>query len=159
MADTKENIGVFIQNKTVYIQQIIRNTITSVIRHNTEKLFSNSDTKLAIPILNNLYTDTETMLAEIPNQNQRQLDASLDKLQKIVNNLSMLICGFGTKNITDLLFIIFGSEYKNLTFQDEILQSKFDLIKEHVTPYGYKVIHWNKKNQRQKQGPYIVTTK
>jgi len=151
MADTKENIGVFIKNKTVYIQQIIRNTITSVIRHNTEKLFSNSDTKLAIPILNNLYTDTETMLAEIPNQTQRQLDQSLDKLQKIVNNLSMLICGFGTKKIADLLFIIFGSEYKNLTFQDEILQSKFDLIKEHVTPYGYKVIHWNKKRPTTKR--------
>ena len=144
------DISLFIKNKTIYTQQIIRNTIIAIVRHNTEKLFSNSDTKLAIPILNNLYTDTETILHELPKQTQKKLDASLDKLQKIVNNLSMIICGFGTRNIEDLLFIIFGSEFKELTFQDEILQAKFELIKEHITPYGYKVIHWNKKKKAKK---------
>ena len=137
----------FYQNKTIYTQRIIRNTIIAIVRHNTEKLFSNSDTKLAIPILNNLYSDTESILIELPNQTQKQLDAMLDKLQKVVNNLSMIICGFGTKRIDDLLFIIFGSEFKDLSFQDEILQAKFSLIKEHVMPYGYKVIHWKKKKR------------
>jgi hypothetical protein len=144
------DISLFIKNKTIYTQQIIRNTIIAIVRHNTEKLFSNSDTKLAIPILNNLYTDTESILQELPKQTQKKLDVSLDKLQKIVNNLSMIICGFGTRNIEDLLFIIFGSEFKELSFQDEILQAKFDLIKEHITPYGYKVIHWNKKKRGKK---------
>lgn len=144
------DISLFIKNKTIYTQEIIRNTIIAIVRHNTEKLFSNSDTKLAIPILNNLYTDTESILQELPKQTQKKLDVSLDKLQKIVNNLSMVICGFGTRNIEDLLFIIFGSEFKELSFQDEILQAKFDLIKEHITPYGYKVIHWNKKKRVKK---------
>ena len=147
MDNGNNNMELFIKNKTIYTQRIIRNTIIAIVRHNTEKLFSNSDTKLAIPILNNLYSDTESILIELPNQTQKQLDAMLDKLQKVVNNLSMIICGFGTKRIDDLLFIIFGSEFKDLSFQDEILQAKFSLIKEHVMPYGYKVIHWKKKKR------------
>lgn len=153
------DISLFIKNKTIYTQEIIRNTIIAIVRHNTEKLFSNSDTKLAIPILNNLYTDTESILQELPKQTQKKLDVSLDKLQKIVNNLSMVICGFGTRNIEDLLFIIFGSEFKELSFQDEILQAKFDLIKEHITPYGYKVIHWNKKKGSRNPEMIIVKIK
>jgi len=148
MDDDSENIGTFIKNKTIYIQQIIRKTIIAVVRHNAEKLFSNSDTKLAIPILNNLYTDSETILRDVSAQTDPiALYASLDKLQKIINNLSMIICGFGTQDIEELLFIIFGSEFKELSFQDEIMQAKFELIKQHVRPYGYKVIHWNKKKR------------
>ena len=147
MVGNNNDIELFIKNKTIYIQQIIRDTIIAIVKHNTEKLFSNSDAKLAIPILNNLYSDTENIIQELPNQNQTQLDALLDRLQKIVNNLSMIICGFGTRKIEDLLFIIFGSEFKQLSFQDEILQAKFELIKNHVTPYGYKVLHWNKKKR------------
>jgi len=147
MVGNNNDIELFIKNKTIYIQQIIRDTIIAIVKHNTEKLFSNSDAKLAIPILNNLYSDTENIIQELPNQNQTQLDALLDRLQKIVNNLSMIICGFGTRKIEDLLFIIFGSEFKHLSFQDEILEAKFELIKNHVTPYGYKVIHWNKKKR------------
>ena len=132
MTDDGENIGSFIEDKTTYIQQIIRKTIIAVVRHNTENLFSNSDTKLAIPILNNLYTDSETILRDVTTQTESpQLYASLDRLQ----------------DIEDLLFIIFGSEFKDMSFQDEILQAKYELIKQHVRPYGYKVIHWNKKKR------------
>ena len=147
MVSNNNNIEIFIKNKSIYIQQIIRDTIITIIRHNTEKLFSNSDTKLAIPILNNLYSDTETILKDLSNKTPIQLETLLDNLQKIVNNLSMIICGFGTRKIEDLLFIIFGSEFKNLSFQDEILEAKFELIKNHITPYGYKVVHWTKKKR------------
>ena len=67
MVSNNNNIEIFIKNKSIYIQQIIRDTIITIIRHNTEKLFSNSDTKLAIPILNNLYSDTETILKDLSN--------------------------------------------------------------------------------------------
>ena len=68
MDNGNNNIALFIKNKTLYTQQIIRNTIIAIVRHNTEKLFSNSDTKLAIPILNNLYSETETILTDLPTQ-------------------------------------------------------------------------------------------
>jgi ATP-dependent Lon protease len=54
----------------------------------------------------------------------------------------MIICGFGTKNIEDLLFITFGSEFINLTHKDETMKQKFALIKKYVQPIGYKTIHW-----------------
>jgi len=54
----------------------------------------------------------------------------------------MLISGFGTKQIEDLLFITFGSEYKNLKIDNKLFQAKYDLIIKYIQPTGFKVINW-----------------
>jgi hypothetical protein len=63
-------------------------------------------------------------------------------MQKIIDKLSMLISGFGTKYIEDLLFITFGSEYKNLKIENQLFQSKYELIVKFIQPTGFKVINW-----------------
>ena len=54
----------------------------------------------------------------------------------------MLICGFGTKKIEDLIFISFGSDFVNMKIKDQKMQSKYSLICEYIQPTGYKVINW-----------------
>jgi len=54
----------------------------------------------------------------------------------------MLISGFGTKNIEDLLYIIVEKEYNNIKFDNEYIKSKFELIKKHIHTIGCKVIQW-----------------
>jgi hypothetical protein len=73
---------------------------------------------------------------------KKDSDKIIDSLQKIIDKLSMLICGFGTKNIEDLLFITFGSEFSNLTHKNDDITQKYSLIKKYVHPIGYKIIHW-----------------
>jgi len=88
--------------------------------------------------LNEIYAKSKDIMKSI----NKDSDKTIDSLQKIIDKLSMLICGFGTKKIEDLLFISFGSEFKNIKITDPKIQSKFELICEYVQPTGYKVINW-----------------
>ena len=128
----------FIEEKTKYIQEIIRNTIISIKKNTYYEIFSNNDINLSISVLNEIYAKSKDIMKSI----NKDSDKTIDSLQKIIDKLSMLICGFGTKKIEDLLFISFGSEFKNIKITDPKIQSKFELICEYVQPTGYKVINW-----------------
>jgi len=58
----------------------------------------------------------------------------------------MVICGFGTKYVDDLLFISFGSEFVNIQTSNEYIKHKYELLKTLVRPTGYKLIHWKPGN-------------
>ena len=66
----------------------------------------------------------------------------INSLQKVIDKLAMIVCGFGTTNITDLLFISFGTKFKNTSPANPLLNAKYKLLMKHVSPTGYKIIHW-----------------
>lgn len=134
-----------LHNKNIIIQDIIRNTILSINQNKSEGIFSNNDSLLSISILTDLYNKTNIInnqLSELQNTNP---DEVIESLQKIIDKLSVIICGFGTKYINDLLFISFGTEFKNTIAPTTILQSKYDIIQKYIRPISYKIIPWNKK--------------
>jgi hypothetical protein len=126
-----------------YTQDIIRNTIISIKKNKILEIFSNNDANLSITLLNELYQKTTHIINAI-NKNTINKDGEklIDLLQKAIDKLSMIICGFGTQYLDDLLFIIFGSEFKNIKTDNKIINAKYDLIKKYIQPTGYKVIHW-----------------
>jgi len=136
----------FINEKILYLQEIIRNTIIS-IKSNNNKIFSNNDIILSITILNELYEktievkNTESLKKINQNIKNDQIKA-IEELQKITDKLLMIICGFGTKNIEDLLYISFGFEFNNIKIENKILNAKYELIKKHIHPIGCKIINW-----------------
>jgi len=134
-----DNLNEFINEKTKYVREIIRDTIVSILNNKQYDIFSNNDVSLSLTILNELYEKTTA------NENENRLE----NLQKIIDKLSIIICGFGTKNIDDLLFITFGSEATNHKHKNEIMKEKYDLIKKYVHPIGYKIINW--KNNKTKE--------
>jgi hypothetical protein len=147
------NLNDFIKNKINYVQEIIRNTIIS-IKINKE-IFSNNDIILSISILSELYGNTkeinkkhDLILNEktVINNKKNEQSKMIEELQEIINKLLMIISGFGTKNIEDLLYIIFDKEFNNIKFENELFESKFELIKKHIHPLGCKIIQW--KNQK-----------
>ena len=147
------NFNDFIKNKINYIQDIIRNTILS-IKINKE-IFSNNDITLSISILTELYEKTKEISINqnviidenslLINKKNDQIKA-MEILQEIMNKLLLITCGFGTKNMKDLLYIIFDEEFENLKFENELIKSKFELITKHIHPIGCKIIQW--KNQK-----------
>ena len=137
------NIKHILITKIEFIQEIIRNTILSIKNNKTEELFSNNDSVLSTSILIELYNKTDT-LEQTLNSTTCNTDEIIERLQQIINKLSVLICGFGTTYIEDLLFISFGSDFKNTQTSTHILQCKYNLIKKYIRPLGYKIIHWNK---------------
>ena len=148
MKQNNSNIENFIKNKLNYIQNIITDTIFS-INYNSyldANLFSENDKNLSITILTDLHQKTSDIHEKIKNNNVSNYDDYLNDLQKIIDKLSMIICGFGTKNISDLLFVSFGSEFKNMKYSNNIIDDKFDIIKKFITPFGYKINSWKNKN-------------
>jgi hypothetical protein len=137
------DMSAFIEEKVHYLQEIIRKTVLSIKTNSQINIFSNNDSILSISILTELYEKTieiaeKASLAATPSET----DALIDGLQKIIDKISMIICGFGTKHIDDLLFISFGSEYKNIKIENPTIVAKYDIIKNYFTPIGYKIIHW-----------------
>lgn len=134
-----------LHNKNTIIQEIIMNTILSINRRKVEGIFSNNDSLLSISILTDLYSKSNTINEQLSNVQNNKTDEIIESLQKVIDKLSVIICGFGTNYIGDLLFISFGTEFKNTPIPTNILQSKYNLIQKYVTPIGYKIIQWNKK--------------
>ena len=132
----------FIEEKVIYIQEIIRNTISSIKRNKEHEIFSNNDANLSISVLTELYEKTNEISKQLRGNHNKNCEKLIDALQKIIDKLSMIICGFGTKHLDDLLFIIFGSEFKNMKLENPILNAKYEIIKGYVQPIGYKVVHW-----------------
>ena len=133
----------FITSKITYIREIIQNTILSIKLHRVLEIFSDNDTKLSITVLTELFEQNENILCEM---NRAPLtlttDAIIDSLQRIIDKLAMIICGFGTTNIPDLLFIIFGTKFKNTVPTHHLIHAKYRLLLKHVRPTSYKIIHW-----------------
>ena len=140
--DIKKTIEL-IASKIVYIQEIIRETMSSIKKNKKDKIFSDNESTLSISVLGDLFTKTKTLTEKIILcEKQADVDNNLAECQQVIDKLATIICGFGTKTIDDLLFISFGTEFKNMQIQEPIMQDKYNLIKKYIQPTGYKVLHW-----------------
>ena len=129
----------FILNKMIYIQNIIQNTILSIKNHKKNNIFSENDIILSISILIELNDKLTTLHENTCEQTNINTNSLIEDLQHIIDKLALVICGFGTKYIEDLLYVTFGSEFTNLKFQDDLLNEKYNLIKNYCYPIGYKI--------------------
>lgn len=131
-----------IKDKINYIRDIIRNTIFSIQNYKRIELFSNNDINTCISILIELFEKTQIDYS-IYSENQIN-----EHIHKIIDKLSIIFCNFGTNYIDDLLFIVFGVEYKNIKYENDILESKYELIKKYLHPVSYKIIKWSSKKYK-----------
>lgn len=150
-----DNLITFLKKKIIYLQEIIQKTFYSIQTNHLNGIFSSNDTNVSTSILYKLYKSIDEISVNI-DQDNIDKNAIINDTQRIIDKLSVVICGFGTKSICDLLFIVFGSEWKNKSYSDEILHDKFALIQNHVTPIGYKIIHWKKKSNTVDPNEYCV---
>jgi len=131
-----------IDNKIDYIQNIIRNTILSIKTNKNKEIFSNNDAILSISILTDLY-DYTVNIKKIECVNKNDQIKRLDNLQKVIDKMLMIIRGFGTRNMEDLLSLCFGYECNNINkYDDPIINAKIELIMKYIQPIGCKIIHW-----------------
>jgi ATP-dependent Lon protease len=159
-ADLSENLEInsFITKKIEYFQEIIRKTIFSIQSYKKYELFSNSDVNICINTLNEIYSKTNE-ISDLHNENNNiNNEKIIDMLQLVVDKLSVVICSFGTYNFEDLLFICFGSEFKNKTIENTYLYSKFELIQKYIHPIGYKTVYWKTQTKTNAQ-PLICSNK
>ena len=145
MNQDNHDVLVFVRDKVKYFQEITRNTILSIQQNKINTLFSNSDVNVSIHTLLEIYEKTVIITNTITNNYEmtaQKNEALIESLQEIVDKLSIIICGFGTRNFDDLLFICSGSQYLQQLPENEYLREKFELIRKYVHPIGYKNIAW-----------------
>jgi ATP-dependent Lon protease len=168
-----------IVDKIYTIQEIIKNTIVSMNQYKKYEIFSNSDVVICITTLVELYNKTKIMttnihayhipmsietgdtpghpalhISETSSTSTASLDeinAIIDELQQIIDKISIVICGFGTLHMRDLFFISFGSEFNAKHIENEIWRAKLELLLEHVSPIGYKTVHWKQGKPKPKE--------
>ena len=145
---SSSNLAEFIYTKCLYMQQIIQKTIISIKEKNKANLFSENDVNLSTSILIDLYSKL-IQIQTSTDADSHLLDGLLNNLQQIIDKLSLVICGFGTKELDDLLFVSFGSDFKNMKFEDKILNDKYIILKHLLTPTGYKIMNWKGKQNIQ----------
>jgi hypothetical protein len=157
--DNIQNIICIIRDKITYIQEIIRNTIYSINKNKNDGIFSNNEANLSINVLCDLFEKTKQLVIKLNTcETKPDIETLLTESQTVIDKVSMIICGFGTKYLEDLLFISFGSEFKNMQIQHSGLKSKFELIKKYIQPTGYKVLHW-KSNHATSQTTTLCSNK
>jgi ATP-dependent Lon protease len=157
-------INMLIQDKVLQLQKIIQNTVLSINTYKKYEIFSNSDVILCITTLTELYDKTVEILNKVknipgvkiedmtnPNLSHSEIiteiNGVLDQLQQFTDKLSIIICGFGTLYLEDLLFIGFGSEFMSLKTENKLWESKYELLLKYLRPIGYKTYHWKNKTK------------
>jgi hypothetical protein len=143
--DPTNEIYHFIKTKSIYLNEVIRNTIFSIQYNKKNALFGNSELNNCIFTLTELYKN----IIEINNntKDNANSDSLLDKLQDTMEKLSLILCSFGTYHFTDLLNISYGSHYKDSKITNELLKDKIDIIYKYIHPTGYKLNTWKKNIQ------------
>ena len=102
----KELLNLF-NEECSYIKEVILNSIISVENKTSINLFSNTDLEIAITCL----TGLETRLSKIVSKRIYSIEL-VDELQGIIDDLTTIICGFGTLKLDDLINICNGKTIK-----------------------------------------------
>ena len=144
----KNAISKLIKTKINYYIEIVENTIIYVQKYKVLDILNSSKLNEAIQKLLDVNSSLMVLLDYTKtNKNFKNKDEILDKLQNINNELSFIFRSYGTKNIADVLNVVFGPSYiENSHFDD----SRFSLIKKFIHPVSYKVLDWkpNSKNDK-----------
>ncbi len=152
-------INGLICEKAAHLQQIIQNTVLAMNINHKYEIFSNSELILCIGSLTDLnekcknVIDQVNMLPEISLANFTsqpedttsitEINTHINSLQLVVDKLSTILSGFGTRNLSDLLYISFGSS--ELDYSGSLLKNKYDLLIQYTHPIAYKTIYWKNK--------------
>ena len=135
----KKELTQLFNDEYKYIKNIVINSIISIDNKINLNIFSDTDSEIAITCLNGV----ESKLTNLYSKKTYSTE-NINELQTIIDDLTTIICGFGTLNIDDLFYICNGKRLKQIinNTKSEYLHDKMDIILKHVEPTGYKIINW-----------------
>jgi hypothetical protein len=147
----------FINDKIMYFQDIIQNTIISSQKYKFLDILSANDINICIQNLEILFNQLNQISFKIHSYVNENITPNIDEivnnLQQINNELSSIIKNNGTNNLDDLVKICLGKDFEKKYCPTQDLKDKYDLLSKYLHPIGYKVISWknsDKSNKSQK---------
>tara|TARA_Y100000992_G_scaffold135643_1_gene89700 strand:- start:1816 stop:5169 length:3354 start_codon:yes stop_codon:yes gene_type:complete len=143
------DVNSFIISKIVSFQEIIKKTILAIQKYKNLEILGVNELNICLHSLEKISLELNEINTIInSNYDLSQQNDFISKLQEINNELSSILKNFGTYDLEDLITICFGSDFINTIVNEENKQ-KFEVLKQHAHPIGYKVMIWkdNKTNE------------
>ena len=136
----------FINDKILYFQDIIQNTIISSQKYKFLDILSANDINICIQNLEIIFNQLNQITYRLQNYINENININIDEivtqLQQINNELSSIIKNNGTHNLDDLVKICLGKDFEKKFCISQDLKDKYQLLSKYLHPIGYKVIPW-----------------
>jgi ATP-dependent Lon protease len=138
-----KDIYITFENKIIYLQEVIKNTIISAQKYKTLDILTANEINICIQTLEKLFSELNSILFPIQQKIKINDMQIINKIQEINTELSIVIKSYGTFYINDLINICLGSEFvnKNINNNTDIAE-KYEIINKYVHPIYYKILLW-----------------
>ena len=130
------------KKKIKLYQNIIQDTILSVQKYKYLEIVDAAALNICTQKLEELYSEVNKISIILSNykSKKKKYKEIIELLQHINNELAMVFRAYGTKNIENLILIIFGHDYIIELQNDD--NDLFNVIKKYIHPVGYKILDW-----------------
>ena len=138
----KKNISnKIILDKVNRLIEIVENTIIYVQKYKTMDIITAGQVNSCLVQLENLFTKILIIADSVKKVNNINSEHYvINDLQVIIDELAGIFKIFGTKNVSDLLYICYGNDYINSNLFNS---PKYKIINKYVHPISYKIMHLN----------------
>jgi len=132
----------FSKKKLLYFNNLINNTINTYNKLRELELITSGELNICIKKIEFIYNSCNNIKKNLINENTINKDEIISQLQDINNEFFTLLKINGTKNISDILTITFGSEYIDYISNNDI----YKILNKHFTPLSFIVLTRNNAN-------------
>jgi len=150
----KTNTKILCQKKIKYYKNVIQDTILYVQKYKLLDILDAGELNLCVKNLEKIFNNCLQIESAISvKKKSTNYDQILDKIQTINDDLCVNFKCYGTKNIDDLLNIVFGTQYVK-SFLNKENNDLYNIIKKYLHPSSFKLLDW-KKNRNDKKKALI----
>ena len=125
------------------LKTIINKTISSSQKYKLYDILGANEVNVCISTLDTLFNDIKQEQEKLNNQKFNIIETA-NKIEKIEQEILLIIKNFGTDTLGDLIYLLFGENYINNIEND--LRDKYYLLLEKVHPINYKILPWKQGN-------------
>jgi endopeptidase La len=129
----------FLINKMNNLKNIITKTISSCQKYKLYDILGANEVNVCISTLDTLFNDIKDEHDKLNNQKFNIIETT-NRIEKIEEELLIIIKNFGTDTLGDLIYLLFGENYIDNIGNDLI--DKYNLLLQRVHPINYKILHW-----------------
>ena len=136
--------NVFIKKKIDQVIDIIQRTYLSLEYCKQYDIFSKSSIGQCTDHLHTIFESSYKLKESIP-IHEKEMNNTLTIIQTIFDKLSVIFSTYGTNNIKDIYYVVFGTKYNSIDLYDEnnkYITKKIELIEKYLIPVGYKNLPW-----------------
>ena len=139
----------FVHNKSLYYKRVIQDTIVAMQRYKSMGSMSQSDFHVATSTLETLFREVQKIVPPSMTASDAAMSAAITACQKVNDELAHSFRAYGTLTMDDLITVCLSTDYlaKHIGLTHV---HKYDLVRRHVHPIGYKVVTWKGKQRSDK---------